>query len=204
MSTALRAGQVADAVGINIETLRYYERRGIIPMPDRSLGGHRVYDDDTVTILRVIKAAQRLGFSLDEVAELLEAGRHRHGAGAGLQARAEAKLVEINEKIADLEVIRDSLIAARDAGCDDLIQCAGEECCPIPFVQIGTRPEPSRALSFSFKAPPPLRCRKAVPCGGHGSDIGLRPRSLGAGESTKTCAGDRGSCTSGVIGPRVP
>ena len=143
MSGALRAGQVADAVGINIETLRYYERRGIIPAPDRSPGGHRVYDDDTVTILRVIKAAQRLGFSLDEVAELLEAGRHRHGAAAGLQARAEAKLVEINAKIADLEGIRDSLVTARDAGCDDLIQCAGEECCPIPFVQIGTRPESS-------------------------------------------------------------
>ena len=73
MSSALRAGKVADAVGINIETLRYYERRGIIPAPDRSPGGHRVYDEDTVTILRVIKAAQRLGFSLDEVAELLEA-----------------------------------------------------------------------------------------------------------------------------------
>ena len=145
MSGALRAGQVADAVGINIETLRYYERRGIIPAPDRSPGGHRVYDEDTVTVLRVIKAAQRLGFSLDEVAELLEAGRHRHGAGRGpgLQARAEAKLVEINEKITDLEVIRDSLIAARDAGCDDLIQCADEECCPIPFVQIGARPESS-------------------------------------------------------------
>lgn len=145
MSSALRAGQVAVAVGINIETLRYYERRGIIPAPDRSPGGHRVYDEDTVTILRVIKAAQRLGFSLDEVAELLETGRHRHGArpGTGLQARAEAKLVEINEKIADLEVIRDSLITARDAGCDDLIQCADEECCPIPFVQIGIRPESS-------------------------------------------------------------
>ena len=64
MSTALRAGQVADAVSINIETLRYYERRGIIPVPDRSPGGHRVYDDDTVTILRVIKAAQRLSSTL--------------------------------------------------------------------------------------------------------------------------------------------
>ncbi len=140
MSTTLRAGQVADAVGINIETLRYYERRGIIPSPDRSPGGHRIYAADTVTILRVIKAAQRLGFSLDEVSELLEAGRHRHGGtGRGLQARAEAKLVEIDDKIADLQVIRDSLIAARDAGCDDLIQCAEEECCPIPFVQIGSR-----------------------------------------------------------------
>jgi DNA-binding transcriptional MerR regulator len=143
MSSALRAGQVADAVGVNVETLRYYERRGIIPKPDRSLGGHRLYGEDTVTILRVIKAAQRLGFSLDEVAELLEAGRHHHGEPAGLQSRAEAKLTEINQKIADLEVIRDSLIQARDAGCDDLVRCANEECCPIPFVQIGTPPEAS-------------------------------------------------------------
>jgi DNA-binding transcriptional MerR regulator len=143
MTVGLRAGEVASAVGVNTETLRYYERRGIIPKPDRTLGGHRLYDEDTVTILRVIKAAQRLGFSLDEVAELLEAGRHHHGAPAGLQSRAEAKLIEINEKIADLEVIRESLIAAREAGCDDLVQCAEEECCPIPFVQIGTRPESS-------------------------------------------------------------
>jgi DNA-binding transcriptional MerR regulator len=143
MSTPLRAGQVAKAVGVNIETLRYYERRGIIAKPDRSVGGHRLYGEDTVTILRVIKAAQRLGFTLDEVAELLEAGRHHHGAPAGLQSRTEAKLAEINEKIADLEVIRDSLIAARDAGCDDLIQCADEECRPIPFVQLGTRAESS-------------------------------------------------------------
>lgn len=134
MSAGLRVGQVADAVGVNVETLRYYERRGIIPQPDRSLGGHRLYPDETVTTLRVIKAAQGLGFTLDEVAELLEAGRHHHGAG--LQARTEAKLAEVDRKIADLQVIRDSLIAARDAGCDDLVRCAESDCCPIPFVQI--------------------------------------------------------------------
>jgi DNA-binding transcriptional MerR regulator len=90
--SGLRSGQVAEAVGVNVETLRYYERRGIIPEPDRSLGGHRLYPEETVTILRVIKAAQRLGFTLEEVAELLEAGRHHHGAG--LQSRTEAKLAE--------------------------------------------------------------------------------------------------------------
>lgn len=141
MSAGLRSGQVADAVGVNVETLRYYERRGIIAEPDRSLGGHRLYPKETVTTLRVIKAAQNLGFTLDEVAELLEAGRHHHGPGAGLQSRTEAKLAEVDQKIADLHVIRDSLIAARDAGCDDLVQCAQSECCPIPFVQIVTRPE---------------------------------------------------------------
>lgn len=134
MSAGLRVGRVADAVGVNVETLRYYERRGIIPQPDRSLGGHRLYPEETVTTLRVIKAAQGLGFTLDEVAELLEAGRHHHGSG--LQARTEAKLAEVDRKIADLQVIRDSLVAARDAGCDDLVQCAESDCCPIPFVQI--------------------------------------------------------------------
>jgi DNA-binding transcriptional MerR regulator len=145
VSTGLRSGQVADAVGVNVETLRYYERRGIIAEPDRSLGGHRLYPEETVTTLRVIKAAQNLGFTLDEVAELLEAGRHHHDSGGGLQSRTEAKLAEVDQKIADLQVIRASLVAARDAGCDDLVQCASSECCPIPFVQIGIRLEERNA-----------------------------------------------------------
>ena len=136
--TALRTGQVAEAVGVNVETLRYYERRGIIEEPERSLGGHRLYSEGTVTTLRIIKAAQNLGFTLDEVAELLEAGRHHHGA-SGLQVRTEAKLAEIDQKIADLEVMRSTLVAARDAGCDDLALCAEADGCPIPFIEIGTR-----------------------------------------------------------------
>ena len=147
MSAGLRVGQVADAAGVNVETLRYYERRGIIPEPERSLGGHRLYPEATVTTLRVIKAAQRLGFSLEEVAELLETGRHHHGAVSGLQARAEAKLAEVDHKIADLQVIRAALVAAREAGCDDLIECAESEGCPIPFVQIAIRPRAARRRS---------------------------------------------------------
>ena len=137
-SAALRRGQVAAAADVNIETLRYYERRGLLAEPDRSPGGHRLYPADTVTVLRVIKAAQRLGFTLDEVAHLLELGRHRHGklVDAGLQQQARAKLVEVEERIADLETIRDNLSAAIDAGCDDLVACASAECCPIPFTAL--------------------------------------------------------------------
>jgi DNA-binding transcriptional MerR regulator len=143
----LRSSQVAAAAGVNVETLRYYERRGLLAEPHRSPGGHRLYDADSVTTLRVIKAAQRLGFTLEEVAELLEVGRHRHrpargarAGDAGLQARAKAKLVEVEERITDLVTIRDNLRAALDAGCDDLIACAGTDCCPIPFATITTRP----------------------------------------------------------------
>ena len=137
-AAGLRRGQVAAAADVNIETLRYYERRGLLAEPDRSPGGHRLYPADTVTVLRVIKAAQRLGFTLDEVAHLLELGRHRHGklVDAGLQQQARAKLVEVEERIADLHTIRDNLSAAIDAGCDDLVACASSKCCPIPFTAL--------------------------------------------------------------------
>jgi len=87
----------------------------------------------------VIKAAQRLGFTLSEVAELLDTARHRHarGEGAGLQARARAKLTDVETKIADLSVIAETLRAGIAAGCDDLETCAGDPNCPLPFTDLG-------------------------------------------------------------------
>src|ERR1700737_4586063 len=92
--SGLRSGEVADAAGVNIQTLRYYERRGLLHEPDRTLGGHRLYPPEAVTVLRVIKAAQRLGFTLDEVADLLEVSHLRadRRADAGLHARARVRL----------------------------------------------------------------------------------------------------------------
>ena len=91
------------------------------------------------------QAAQRLGFTLEEVADLLDVGRRSHthgrprrggqrghGGDAGLQQRARAKLAEVEERIADLATIRDTLQAALDAGRDDLVACAGTDCCPMP------------------------------------------------------------------------
>ena len=130
----LRSGELADAAGVNLQTLRYYERRGLLAEPARSPGGHRMYSDQDVTILRVIKTAQRLGFSLAEVAELVDLGRHHHGnQDHGLQAQAAAKLAEVEARIADLQVIAGTLRTAIEAGCDDLTQCATSERCPLPF-----------------------------------------------------------------------
>ena len=135
----LRSGQVAAAAGVNVQTLRYYERRGLLQEPARTLGGHRLYAEEAVAVLRVVKAAQRLGFTLEEVAELLEAGRHAHGRQAGaLQARAAGKLAEVETKIADLTVIRDTLRAALDAGCEDLAVCAATVGCPLPFAELAS------------------------------------------------------------------
>jgi DNA-binding transcriptional MerR regulator len=81
VSTGMRSAQVARAAGVNLQTLRYYERRGLLAEPDRSPGGHRLYPPEAVTVLRVIKGAQRLGFSLDEVADLLKTGQHSASVG---------------------------------------------------------------------------------------------------------------------------
>ena len=143
MTSGLRAGQLASAAGVNLQTLRYYERRGLLERPERTNGGHRVYPDETITLLRVIKTAQRLSFTLAEVADLLAAGAHHHDrTDDGLRLRAEAKLGEIEQKIADLTIIRESLRQAIDAGCDDVLACAAGPRCPLPFSALVPPSEP--------------------------------------------------------------
>jgi MerR family transcriptional regulator, mercuric resistance operon regulatory protein len=144
----LRTGEVADRAGVNVQTLRYYERRGLLAAPDRSIGGHRLYPPDTVALLQVIKAAQRLGFTLDEVAELLDAGRRRHPP-PDLRQRAVDKIAEIDARIADLTAIRSTLTRLVEARCDSLTNCtcAG---CPIPYADLASSEE---------KAPRRLRPR---------------------------------------------
>ena len=139
----LTIGAFAKAAGVNVETIRFYQRKGLLPEPDRPAGSIRRYGPADVARVRFVKTAQRLGFTLDEVADLLELGRHRHGkrVDAGLQQRAKEKLVEVEERIADLVTIRDNLVSALDAGCDDLLACASSACCPIPFESLTLHPE---------------------------------------------------------------
>jgi MerR family mercuric resistance operon transcriptional regulator len=130
----LRSGQLARAADVNRQTLRYYERRGLLAEPHRTPGGHRLYPAQAVTVLRVIKAAQRLGFTLDEVAGLLDSGPHRRrGHPGGLTDHAAIKLAETEAKIAELTAIANALRAALAAGCADLIDCARQPQCPLPL-----------------------------------------------------------------------
>ena len=129
---ALRSGQLAASAGVTIQTLRYYERRGLLPAPRRSLGGHREYGPDAVTVLRIIKAVQRLGFTLDEIAGLLAVGSHR-GPRPGLRERAQDKIAEVDARIAQLQEVRGALTRVVAAGCSDLAACSCEPECPIPF-----------------------------------------------------------------------
>jgi DNA-binding transcriptional MerR regulator len=136
VATVLRSGALAKAAGVNQQTLRYYERRGLLEAPHRTLGGHRVYPPAAVTVVRIIKAAQRLGFTLEQIAGLIDTGRHHARSDTDLHERAASKLVEIEARIDDLTAIRDTLRAALDAGCHDLETCADSPDCPIPFTTL--------------------------------------------------------------------
>ena len=137
MSAALRSGQLAKAAGVNVQTLRYYERRGLLPDPKRSLGGHREYGPDAVAVLRVIRALARLGFTLDEIGELIDVGAHR-GPRPGLRDAAKAKLAEVEAKIEHLQQVRATLADVLTAECTDLVECSCSPACPIPFAEIRT------------------------------------------------------------------
>ena len=99
----LTIGDVADAAGVNVETIRYYERRKLVPQPGRGSGAYRRYGQEHVWRIRFIKRAQALGFSLDEVATLLELedGTDRRS----IRRIAAARLEETRRRIADLERI---------------------------------------------------------------------------------------------------
>lgn len=123
----MKIGQVAACAGVNVDTLRYYERRGLIEEPARRSSGYREYPEDVVLLVRFIKRAQDLGFTLKEIADLLSlrdgAGRQRDRV-LGL---AESKVREIDRKLSRLQAMR--------AALSELVEscsCAGgRPTCPI-------------------------------------------------------------------------
>lgn len=120
----LTIGRLARAAGVNVETIRYYQRLGLVPEPPRPTGGYRHYPPETVDRVRFIKRAQRLGFTLQEIGELLALG---DGACDDVRRRAERKRTRIAAQIRDLQALQATL--------DRLITCCregdGSGGCPI-------------------------------------------------------------------------
>jgi Hg(II)-responsive transcriptional regulator len=105
----MRTGQVAGQAGVNLQTLRYYERRGLLPEPPRRESGYRVYGAEAVSTVRFIKRAQRLGFSLEEVGSLLELASGGPESCEAAQALARHRIEELDQRITDLQAMRHSL-----------------------------------------------------------------------------------------------
>lgn len=99
----LTIGQLAKRAGVNLETIRYYERRRLLLEPPRRTSGYRQYSPDTVARIRFIKRAQELGFSLNEIAELLALRVDTQAACDEVQQLAETKVRDIEQKLATLQ-----------------------------------------------------------------------------------------------------
>lgn len=115
----LRSGEVAEEAGINVETLRYYERRGILKEPERRPSGYRVYTVETVRVIRFIKRAQELGFTLAECEELLLLRDDDTRACAEVRDAAQTKVDDIEAKIRDLRRMKRALTALVKTCTDD-------------------------------------------------------------------------------------
>ena len=105
----MQISEAASQAGVNVQTLRYYERRGLLPRPPRRSSGYREFPDDSIRIVRFIKRAQDLGFSLNEVEELLRLRGDRKRDRRKVRSVAERRLQQVDAKIAELRAIRQAL-----------------------------------------------------------------------------------------------
>ncbi|WP_286240467.1 heavy metal-responsive transcriptional regulator [Neptuniibacter halophilus] len=128
----LKIGQVAKQSGISVETIRYYEKRGLIPEPQRLESGYRVYSEHTLQRLHFIQRGKELGFSLQEIGELLSLQVQPDSSSALVKQQVEHKIDLVRSKISELQKIQHSLEQLSE-------RCCGEgpvsECPIIDFLQ---------------------------------------------------------------------
>lgn len=106
---AMRIGELARRAGVSVQTVRYYEGRGLMPEPDRARSGYRQYDLSDVSRLRFIRRAQELGFTLAEIGDLLALRLDPSTGPEDLRGRVREKMRGLDEKLSDLERIRSAL-----------------------------------------------------------------------------------------------
>ena len=142
----LTTGELARRGGVKLPTIRYYERRGILPKPPRTAAGYRVFDADALRRLRFIKHAQTLGFTLREIEELLALRLDSQNQCADVRHRAEAKVRDVEEKIRHLHAIRKAINRLID---DCRSRGSASEC---PLVELLEAPEsPQRQMKAGSK-----------------------------------------------------
>ena len=131
-------GAIAKRVGVAIDTIRYYEREGLLPQPARRASGYRSYDDSAIASLLFIRRAKSLGFTLDEIRDLLALSADRQRGVRAVKQHALQRLAAIDTRIAELQRVRD--------GLEQLVEaCPGHgapEQCPILRALVEAEPLP--------------------------------------------------------------
>jgi MerR family mercuric resistance operon transcriptional regulator len=115
-SASLSIGKVARRAGIGVETIRFYEREGLLAAPARGDSGYRLYPERVIGRIRFIRCAKELGFSLKEIKELLQLRRNSSSTCEDMREKAEAKIANVEAKIATLKKIKQAL-AELSAAC---------------------------------------------------------------------------------------
>lgn len=132
----LSIGQIAKRANVGVETVRFYERQGLLDEPQRRVSGYRQYDDEAVAVLRFIRRAKQLGFTLKEIKGLLSLRLDRTATRADVRQQAQAKLADIEAKLADLQRMQQALAKL-------VTQCHGDGAlvgCPILTALQGDEP----------------------------------------------------------------
>ena len=113
----ISTSELAKRGGVNLETIRYYERVGLLPKPPRSAAGYRQFSAESVRRIRFIKRAQELGFSLKEIKELLALRIALGSTRADVRKRAESKIIDIEEKVQHLRAMKKALVRLTESCC---------------------------------------------------------------------------------------
>ncbi len=126
MTRGMTIGRLAKETGVNLETVRYYERIKLMPSPSRTKGGHRSYGAEHLRRLAFIRRARELGFGIEEIRALLALASPGHTSCSQVQKIAEAHLVEVRAKLADLAKLEGIL-------ADTVARCSGDPTpsCPV-------------------------------------------------------------------------
>ncbi|QQP95696.1 MerR family DNA-binding protein [Lysobacter enzymogenes] len=160
----MKIGEFAQRVGVGIDTVRYYERQGLLPLPTRQMSGYRRFESKDVARLQFVRRAKNLGFTLAEIRELLALLGSRGSDMAGVNAATTQKLADVEAKIAELSHIRDLLQVLLDS-------CPGRgavESCPIVNALEGEQhmsgSHPLDKPADGIQAPPRSCCSAARTC----------------------------------------
>lgn len=125
-----RIGEVAEMVGMTVEGLRYYDRRGLVRPARRSSSGYRLYGDRQLDRLRFVKASQEMGFSLQEIDDLLEIRDGSNETCAAVHRRLQDKLRQVRRRIELLQAMEGDLSRALER-CEEQIASGREDDCPV-------------------------------------------------------------------------
>jgi DNA-binding transcriptional MerR regulator len=140
MTSSLKIGEVAKLSGVGIDTVRYYERRGVLPRIPRRSSGYRAFTNATVERIRSAKALQALGFTLDEIVELLRSVDSGSATCGSERRRFENVLGRVDERLAELRSIRRSLLGT-------LRRCDSGECSLLEKAPRSREQQPKRGAS---------------------------------------------------------